>query len=912
MLMRYTTAIFLSLWTTISASPPQSTTELLEKANQRLDAALYIQAIPLFQQVLDNPDSKNILSTRYDLDPIRKVRYSLAQAHFFSENYQGAVALLSEQNDLTPEELRLLAAAYRKMGQYEPATLALNSYLANSTSLSITTLEPSQFELALTYFMWGRLNTAQELFNRLTSNSSRYSLLSTLYLARIDLIAQHPTDAIQKLSVIEQAISNDDLLRFELSYLWGEALFQMQHYAEAAQRFEQALPHNHAKDQPWYPETLYHLGWSYLKMADNFNLNPVLQLQYFSKAESTLQTLLDAKPDERTFLALGQCYLAKAASLNDNSAYEHAEVLLTRRDIPLSRDAQKHVLLMRAEATPTFATRDALYRRLTHEMPLYAKGWYLRGLNDLEAGRSLLAANQVEEASTAFERALPSFEEAFILMEPIDKPSAALALKYQAQALILQNIPDKQRQALEILNTMLTENPKLLTSLDDPDEIYYLHAITAARLAESENEMDLQVDAENSLITGLKKYPKGKFADSMLLLLGTLYYHQQQNEKAENLFLNLATNFPDSPLAGDALFWTARCADHQNNVSKSKDYRRQVFEKYPDSTFAPEAYFTYYSYPEYLQGDRTAIKHLENMPSKYSDTPYLIQAKYLIGLDCKRDRKTAEGKWIRKKNLTASIDAFQEAEAAFDLLYQQKTLSEQEIDSLLTLRYRANLERALANLAIADESEGAKRQIYLEYAQEVLLQLCNDFSSQQHPLHFRLSNLEACHRIQEESSYWLAQAYLKAHNETEAERIFALMLENYRSAKITRGYFLSRTWYEKGLISMHHKDYQQALAYLTKSEESAKGNILDTDQRLDLWIQQSMCYRALNELENAILLLSKVINDDAISGLRIKAMYLRAEMYALQNRHDLARRQLEATSKKGGEWAQKAKEALEK
>jgi hypothetical protein len=39
-------------------------------------------------------------------------------------------------------------------------------------------------------------------------------------------------------------------------------------------------------------------------------------------------------------------------------------------------------------------------------------------------------------------------------------------------------------------------------------------------------------------------------------------------------------------------------------------------------------------------------------------------------------------------------------------------------------------------------------------------------------------------------------------------------------------------------------------------------------------------------------------------------MYLRAEIYALQGRHDLAKKQWEATAKKGGEWALKAKENL--
>ena len=55
-----------------------------------------------------------------------------------------------------------------------------------------------------------------------------------------------------------------------------------------------------------------------------------------------------------------------------------------------------------------------------------------------------------------------------------------------------------------------------------------------------------------------------------------------------------------------------------------------------------------------------------------------------------------------------------------------------------------------------------------------------------------------------------------------------------------------------------------------------------------------------------------MINEDVASGLRLKAMLLRAEIYQQQGRRDLARKQLEAIAKKGGEWAIKAQEKLER
>jgi Tfp pilus assembly protein PilF len=111
---------------------------------------------------------------------------------------------------------------------------------------------------------------------------------------------------------------------------------------------------------------------------------------------------------------------------------------------------------------------------------------------------------------------------------------------------------------------------------------------------------------------------------------------------------------------------------------------------------------------------------------------------------------------------------------------------------------------------------------------------------------------------------------------------------------------------------MREKEFEFALKALVNAEDASKGKVLSSDQRLDLWIQQSYSYQGLNQLDQAILILSKVINDDTISSLRLKAMYLRAELYERQERPELARKQLEALTKKGGDWAQKAKDKLDK
>lgn len=120
-------------------------------------------------------------------------------------------------------------------------------------------------------------------------------------------------------------------------------------------------------------------------------------------------------------------------------------------------------------------------------------------------------------------------------------------------------------------------------------------------------------------------------------------------------------------------------------------------------------------------------------------------------------------------------------------------------------------------------------------------------------------------------------------------------------------------WYEKGKLAQMEKEHEEALQSFINAEKATHEHAeLSPSEKLDLWIQQSICHQELNQLDNAMLLLSKVINDDVISPLRIKAMFLRAEIYELQGRPELAVKQLEAAARKGGEWAQKSQEKLEK
>src|SRR6202034_1976112 len=115
---------------------------------------------------------------------------------------------------------------------------------------------------------------------------------------------------------------------------------------------------------------------------------------------------------------------------------------------------------------------------------------------------------------------------------------------------------------------------------------------------------------------GLKFFPQGRHAQDSINLLGCVLYHKKKYGEAENYFAKLL-EYPESPYMSDAYFWMAKClAKQKKDPEKVKALRKKVFEEYPQSHYAAEAFFTYYSYRDYLQGDRAALKHLLSFPEE--------------------------------------------------------------------------------------------------------------------------------------------------------------------------------------------------------------------------------------------------------------------------------------------------------
>jgi len=706
-----------------------------------------------------------------------------------------------------------------------------------------------RYELALVFLHMKQLERAEKEALAISSPSPTQQML----LAQIYLAEGKTKEAQTILLSLDNKIEQEELSYYEWAYLMGDLFYTLEDYPQASTYFLKALPKRHIDQAPWNSDTLYKLGWSYFKQSGNVD-----------KAIETFKTLYAQDPSDKVRLALAQALL-------------------------INHKKEGLALLQKSSAP------EALW---------------LRAQNELEEGTRLAEEGRANEARKTFKQATHLLQTATDALKEPRPDLAVRAAKLHAESCCQENSPDAYLKAHTALSTILmSEKKSLLTAAEDPAEFYYLDGVITLHLAK--NDPPFYEVAEKIIQQGIKEYPQSPSTEKLKHLLGKVQFFRGRYEESQATYIKVAKDYVQSPLTGEAYFWAAKNADQlQPQSEAARDLRRNIFENYAQSPYAAEAYFFYYPYRDYVQGNRTAIKHLQGMKEKFPDSPYTLTAFYLIGMDLKRDRKSDEGRWIRRKNMNEAIESLQEAESAFDALYTKKRIPPEELRYFIKIRYRATLERALANLAIADESQGAKKQIFLEYTQEVLNQLIKDFEQAGHPLTKELNGMEPYPHLLEESSYWLAQAYEKSDNDDAAEKMLKGMLDKYKAAKITRGYFLSRVHYELALIAMRRHAYTLALDHFALAEDTAKGKLLSTDQKIDLWIQQSLCYKELKETDKAMLLLSKAINDDAISGLRVKAMFLRADIYDAQGRQELARKQLEATSKKGGEWALKAKQKL--
>lgn len=887
----------------------QSYSQLVERANRALEAGSYPEAISLYKKALAGIESGDYEIE--DQEPLfkEKIRLHLAESYYQAGEYQAVVDLLASEDEKEPDLLFLLALSYQKLGEQE-RSLALFQELF---SKKVENWEEIAWEYGTTLFEKGELEAADQTFQQLASQGkrgARLTHLAQLYRARIQLKRGEIEALPTTLHMISALLPTDDPLQYEIAYLRGEAALHSKEYLLAARLFEESLPHRNREKAEWFPSALYNIGWSYLMVGSDSKRETSSRTAFLYKAEQAFKQGIHYNRDERATLALGRTYLAQAEVERSREGLKRAELLLSQPHHFTTLEGRAEALLLRTRAVEEFAVRERLYRELTDPIyqttPSYAEGWYCRGLNLFEQGEKLRKQSELQTAIPIYQSAARSLLQAFELLKESHPGEAANALRYTAQAYYNQASLESRKLAYRLLDTLFEQESFLLSQMAHPDEALYLRGLVSSVLMSETGEEGYLASAESALVQLARDFPDSRFAASALHILGTIRFHEGEYRTAEALFVELATRYPDSPYAGDSWFWAGESANWQKKeASLVRNYRQQVYNHYPNSHFAPEAYFNSYSFTEYLHGSPEAMVHLDSMEERYPSSPYLIVAQYLIGLDRKQERRSTQS-----RDPMGALSAFESASALFEKCQKEGMITPANLDYFVNIYYRSRLEGAATKLALAKEFQGARREEMMGAAEREMKELIAELSDEHHKLARTLTCGESYPRPLEEAQFGLIQTYLEGKNDVAAEALLRKMVARYKQCQISRGYYPSRVHFEMGRIAMRRGEYSLALEELNVAEEAAIQGVLSRDERLELWIQQALCLRARGELDEAMLTLSKVINDDSPSALRLEAMYLRAEVYELQGRNELAIKQLEATSRKGGRWATKANEKL--
>ncbi|MFZ0564807.1 MAG: tetratricopeptide repeat protein [Chlamydiales bacterium] len=836
---------------------------LIQKAKRFQLSNVYSEAITLYQEILEGIEKGYYPKASLPHSLIqKKVCYHLAETYFQQEKYEQSLALLDAKKkceDQIDEEMIYLAAlCHREKQDYEKALEFFSQYVSSLHRRDLDHYDHALFEIGHFFYQNADFEKARHYFELLQDKGREKGkpvLVSALYLARIELKEKHPQAADDLLSAIALRLPPNDPLNYECSFLRGKAAYSLENYKMAKEFFEHSLASEQASGS-WTLQSLYYLGCSLVQLGK----------PQFEKAEKIFKKLLQSEEKEAATLALARLYL-----LRDEKACA-IELLLNTNTDPFNQEQQLEALLLHAEAVEDYLAKESLYEQATHPQfrhtLSYAAAWYARGVNHFQEGMA--------HGSHYFELAIFAFEQAFCYFEKQDLSQAARALKFEAKANFYLNAPFSSLTLLEKLLTQFNE------TIEEKEETLYLRGLIASRLIELS---DFSI-AEESLVQIFTQYPFGKYADSALHILATLYYNQEDYKKAQELFVHLANQYPDSKHASEAWFWAAESAEKEGKKEEAHLWRTYVYEYYPKSDRAAEAYFRQYPYADYFKGKIEALTHLEPFEEYFPRSPLLIVTHYLIGMN--------------SKPTEAAKTYFDKAVKAFHLCLEEGKIPDK---AYVYFRYQALVELATAYLTHCSSEAD------LEKCHQLLLSILNDFSEKNHPLTQLLKHKTNYPPIYEKSEFTLVQCYFKQGKELRAQQRLSQMLDHYSKAGIQKGYYLSQVWYEQGKLALRCEDFETGLRCFKIAEECGKG-FLSEEQQLSTWIYQSDCYRGKQEYDQAIKLLSKAINTDIISPSRLKALYLRAEIYELQGRPELAVRQLEAVAKKGGEWAFQAREKL--
>jgi len=713
--------------------------------------------------------------------------------------------------------------------------------------------------LSKAYYKKGELEQSRAKLHLALKRRKKLTLENSLLLSELYLNHGNPEGA---LSILRGKQRHHD--HPALAQLKGEALMATGRYEEAGEQFLRSKNPNGAFE-------------AYLLAADSPHLTPGERYQNLFRAESLRKNHQES--------LLFHLFLVRYHLSGDPLAIKGINDLS-----PNLNELDPRTLYLLSRLAQSSHEREKVIQSLLQapsNNPYIALAWFYQGLHDFSEGEKEFSKEKLFRASEAFSKVTS-------LPNQILPELSSLAYIMKIRSLVLTGDLDGLNEALN-----LTENSPSQTS-----EIRLLKALILCE-QQIKNTLPERKDEALSLLYEIAANMKGTpFGAEAELALARNHYLEKNWDEAEKGYTKTYQNYKQFREGAEALYFSAKSREAKGETPV--ELYHQFVNEYPTSPRAPQAYLSEFSRESYALQSPDAIDHLERMEALFPGAPQLIEAFFLIGMDLQKERRTSSGKLLRERDLFEATKNYQKA---YDL-YQHiaSALPRKTLDYYQTLALNALMQKGICQKQIGEFSEGMKQTLYYQYANDSFKQLAKELASQ--PIKQNGPTEPPISELLLEGNYRLAETYRILGDHDQSETLLHDMISLLTTRGITKGYYLSRVYYDLAMLAKLKGKGKEPLELLKKAEEAAAGNILTGDQQLNLKIEQSECYLHLGEDETAMKILSEVINENLASQERLKAMFLRSEIYALQGREELAKKQLKSLSALQGMWAEKAKERL--
>ena len=897
---------------------------------EKLWQSHHFQEAGLFwRQVLGAVERKsfpNTFSEQSRNELLCELQFRTAESYYLAHDFQNAFSLMSSRQpllhsyskqlrNLWQDGLFLQGLAAVGLKQWQQGLDLFELYLSQKTEEPPFLLQAS-YQSALCALQ--SRNFAKAHFHlQLPLQESKESDLTKkaiLLLAALEIEEETLDLARTHLDELQNELLTCQPLFYECLYYKGKLSLLQNNFEQAALFLEQAIP-GHLRDGfDWTNATLSLLGHTYLSLAQKTKTYSLLEREvFFDRSQTCFEELIlqtTGENEEAAILGLAQNFALRFLETNDVEWQKKAENLLATNLHIQSQKGKFEANLLLTALIGDFQDRQKHYdlyiKEASFDNLLTIKGLYLSSINDLEKSKNEPDIKQkildkvIKNSTIAFEQEkklsenlLPvRFAVAKALLDQQQTSGTSLACSLLEEAALVQTNKNRSRAQKE--------------------EALFLLALAYTQKASFDKKAASYKLANETIHQFFSCFPHSPYVGHALHLLGYLYQLQNEDAKALDVWQTIIADYADYSNLDEVLFLAAESleARHQQ-VELVTNYRKQLYKNFETSPRAPVSFFRLFPESEYLEGSYHAIQHLKKMPQAFENSPFAVASYFYVGMRLKQEGMQKKLSEEHTALLEESVFNFEKTISLYSKLKRENAISDSIKLPLQSIYFQAELLRAknLSQLALAGKQSTAS----YELCQEGLKKLMQS-------LEFEIANLQEKSEVPpyiahffstwQEASLRRSRALEMLGREQDAIEELHHLVTFAKSMKMQEGENVARAYCD--LASFHAREgkFNEAHELLLQAERvQAKG--LARELLLEIWIAKSHCFRRMQQLDIAMTLLSQVINDDCASSLRVQAMFLRAEIYELQHRRDLAMKQLEATAKKGGEWGGLASHKLE-